>query len=164
VRNLHEKQRSFLEVKPSHPHDRGHLLTLRVMQDLCLKACIGLQCAKVSILLLEKERCWLIQLVYSLLHGGVSLSNQADGLNVYEGFKNNLIAQSAISTSECIVVSNVQSHAGYDSALDIQAGVAGRNCLAAPIMTAETKSDARCVGVLFATNRTHDTFLGIFSH
>jgi hypothetical protein len=131
-------------------------------QDLCLKACISLQCSKVSLLLLEKERCWLIQLVHAVLQGGAVLQSQGDGLNVYEGYKSNAIALSAITSGECVVVHNVRSHAGYDSALDAQAGVVGRNCLAAPIMTGESKSNARCVGVLFATNRTHGSFLGTF--
>lgn len=144
VRSLHEKQRRHLE-------------------DLSMKACISLQCSKVSILLLEKDRHWLIQLAYSVLHkkqNRTLLSCREDEANVYEGYKNNSIAQLAIGSGECVVVHNVNIHAGYDSGLDALAGIIGRNCLAAPIMAGESKSNTRCVGVLFATNKSQGSFLG----
>jgi hypothetical protein len=128
-----------------------------------MKACISLQCAKVSILLYEKDRHWLVQLACAVLHKTQSRSmllNQGDASNVYEGYKNNVIAQLAISNCECVTIHNVNSHAGYDSSLDALAGIVGRNCLAAPIIAGDLKANAHCVGVLFATNKSQGSFLG----
>lgn len=136
-----------------------------MIQDICLKACMSLQCSKVSILLLVKDRHWLIQLAHAVLHkvqSGTVLSDQGDVMNVYEGYKHNGIAQLAISSGESVVVHNVNVHSGYDSGLDVMAGIIGRNCLATPIMTADPKSNLCCVGVLFATNKIHGSFLGTF--
>ena len=47
---------------------------------------MSLQCSKVSILLLVKDRHWLIQLSHATLHkmqSGVVLSEQGDAANVY---------------------------------------------------------------------------------
>jgi hypothetical protein len=125
---------------------------------------MSLQCSKVSILLLEKDRHWLIQLAYAVSQKfHVIEPAQGEGLNasLYEGYKHNGIAQAAIGSGECVIVSNVNANVGYDSRLDSVAGIHGVNCLAAPIMTGETKSSNRCVGVLFATNKKHGNFLGV---
>ena len=124
---------------------------------------MSLECGKVSILLLEKDRHWLVQLTFAVStknQSGANLANQGDGTSVYEGYKQNGIALSAINSGECVVVSNVNAHVGYDTRLDDLAGVQGRNCLAAPIMTEASKSGARCVGVLFASNKMHGGFIG----
>jgi hypothetical protein len=170
VRSLHEKQRRHLEVRRETMAGDGTKICAdflfwcdAMIQDLSMKACISLQCSKVSILLLEKDRHWLIQLAYSVLHKKQSrtlLSCHEDEANVYEGYKNNSIAQLAIGSGECVVVHNVNIHAGYDSGLDALAGIIGRNCLAAPIMAGDSKSNTRCVGVLFATNKSQGSFLG----
>ena len=133
------------------------------LQDLCLKASISLECGKVCILLLEKDRHWLVQLAYAVAtktHAGTIPTSQGDGINVYEGYKHNGIALSAINSGECVIVPNVSAHVGYDPRLDDLAGIQGRNCLAAPIVTEVSKSSARCVGVLFASNKMDGGFLG----
>jgi len=117
----------------------------------------------VSILFLEKDRQWLVQLAYATsakFQGSAAVVNQAEGLNVYEGYRQNGIALSAVASGDCINVSNVNAHAGYDSRLDDLAGVQGHNCLAAPITTEESKTSARCLGVLFASNKIKGGFLG----
>jgi hypothetical protein len=132
------------------------------VQDLCIKACLSLQCSKVCILLLEKDRNWLVQVacvVQHKLQASAMAPNQGDATGVYEGYKHNGIAHAAISSGECVVVASVKAHSGYDSRLDTLAGVQGRNCLAAPVMAGESKASARCVGVLFATNK-QGGFLG----
>lgn len=132
------------------------------VQDLCIKACLSLQCSKVCILLLEKDRNWLVQVacvVQHKLQSSAVAPNQGDATGVYEGYKHNGIAHAAISSGECVVVASVKAHSGYDSRLDTLAGVQGRNCLAAPVIAGESKASARCVGVLFATNK-QGGFLG----
>lgn len=167
IRSLHEKQRHHLEVRTDVGLRVSILVCFIILinddQDLSLKACISLHCSKVSILFLEKDRHWLVQLAYAVLHKTQSrpvLSNQGDEINVYEGYKNNGIAQLAISSGECVVIPNVNTHAGYDSSMDALAGIVGRNCLAAPIMAGDSKSNTRCVGVIFATNKARGSFLG----
>ncbi len=136
---------------------------LKDSQDLCFKACTSLQCSKVSILFLEKDRHWLVQLAYATsakFQGSAAVANQAEGLNVYEGYRQNGIALSAVASGDCVNVSNVNAHPGYDPRLDDLAGIQGHNCLAAPIMTEESKTSACCLGVLFASNKIKGGFLG----
>ena len=124
---------------------------------------MSLQCSKVSVLLFQRDRQWLVQLAHAVLSSKQTvhvMHDQGDGVNVYEGYKHNGIAQVAISSCESVVVANVGSHVGYDSRLDALAGIQGRNCLAVPIIAGEAKASARCVGVLFATNKLHDGFTG----
>jgi hypothetical protein len=128
-----------------------------------VKACMSLQCSKVSVLLFHRDRQWLVQLALAVLSSKQTvhvMHDQGDGVNVYEGYKHNGIAQVAISSCESVVVANVGSHVGYDSRLDALAGIQGRNCLAVPVIAGEAKASARCVGVLFATNKLHDGFTG----
>ncbi len=94
------------------------------------------------------------------MHASTIALSQFDTATVYEGFKHNGIAQSAINSGECVVVHNVKAHAGYDSRLDALASIQGSNCLAAPIVFGDSKANSRCVGVLFATNKTQGGFLG----
>jgi hypothetical protein len=124
---------------------------------------MSLQCSKVSVLLFQRDRQWLVQMAHAVLSSKQTvhvMHDQGDGVNVYEGYKHNGIAQVAISSCESVVVPNVSSHVGYDSRLDALAGIQGRNCLAVPIVAGEAKSSARCVGVLFATNKLYDGFTG----
>ena len=124
---------------------------------------MSLQCSKICILLLEKERSWLVQVacvVLNKLHASYTAPNLGDATGVYEGYKHNGSAHAAISSGECIIGPSVKAHAGYDSRLDALAGVQGSNCLAAPIMAGDSKANARCVGVLFATNKAQGGFLG----
>jgi hypothetical protein len=124
---------------------------------------MSLQCSKVSVLLFQKDRQWLVQMAHAVLSSLQTvhvMHVQIDGVNAYEGYKHNGIAQAAISSRETIVVPNVSSHVGYDSRLDALAGIQGRNCLATPIITMDAKSNARCVGVLFATNKLSGGFSG----
>jgi len=118
---------------------------------------------QVCVLMLEKERCWLVQVASVVLnkqHASSMAASQGDVTGVYEGYKHNGIALSAISSGECVVVPSVKAHAGYDSRLDAMAGLQGRNCLAAPIMAGDSKASARCVGVMFATNKAQGGFQG----
>lgn len=124
---------------------------------------MSLQCSKVSVLLFQRDRQWLVQLAHAVLSSKQTvhvMHEQGDGVNVYEGYKHNGIAQVAISSCESVVVANVGSHVGYDSRLDALAGIQGRNCLAVPIIAGEAKASARCVGVLFATNKLYGGFTG----
>jgi hypothetical protein len=113
--------------------------------------------------MLERERCWLVQVASVVLnkqHASSMAATQGDVTGVYEGYKHNGIALSAISSGECVVAPSVKAHAGYDSRLDAMAGLQGRNCLAAPIMAGDSKASARCVGVMFATNKAQGGFQG----
>ena len=72
-------------------------------------------------LLFQRDRQWLVQLSHAVLSSKQTvhvMHDQGDGVNVYEGYKHNGIAQVAISSCESVVVPNASSHVGYDSRLD----------------------------------------------
>ncbi len=94
-------------------------------------------------MLFQRDRQWLVQFAHAVLcckQTVYVMCDQGDGVNVYEGYKHNGIAQVAISSCKSVVVPNVGSHVGYDSRLDALAGIQGRNCLAVPIIAGEAKA------------------------